>query len=648
MDISSLSQQLNISVKELRQKLSEAGFKVSPRARKIDNTLARDILNKLKPQPKIDPVAAAAQPKSVTIPKFIAVRDLAALLQRQPAAVIKVLITNGVMASVNEQIDLDAAAVVAREFGYEPQEAAKDGAQTTTVSEILAAEDSSKLTLRPPIVAVMGHVDHGKTKLLDTIRKTNVIATEAGAITQHIGAYRAGYNDKTITFLDTPGHEAFAAMRARGANVTDIIVLVVAADDGVKPQTLEVVNRAKITKTPMIVAINKIDKPESNVDRVKQQLADAGVLPEEWGGKTIFVPISAKAGTGVDKLLDTILLVSEIEHLQASPSGKIVGTVIEAHLSKTQGPVATVLIQNGMLKVGDAVAVGSAYGRVRTLEDELGKSQKAALPSVPVRIAGLSDLPEVGDILTVYDSTTSAQAVARKVLLSKSAKRLAYKTGIVADAESQQLKLIIKADTNGSLEAITQELSKLENQDVAITIVSQGIGDINETDVLAAESARATLIGFHNKASATAVRLARQKSVNIDIYEIIYELTEDLTRAILQLVIPEVEQVVEGRAKILAVFRTEKNNMIVGGKVLEGKLLIDKKAQVIRDSKLLGLAKITELQSNRMPVREVVAGSEFGVKLEITFTVEKGDTMNLISERMKEKKLKKKPDVKTT
>jgi len=332
--------------------------------------------------------------------------------------------------------------------------------------------------------------------------------------------------------------------------------LVVAADDGVKPQTLEVINRAKLTKTPLIVAINKIDLPDANQELVKKQLADAGVLPEEWGGKTVFVPISAKQNIGVDKLLEMILLLAEVEDFKANPSGTTAGTVIESHLSKTQGPVASVIIQNGTLKISDFVAAGAAFGKVRNMIDEHGKSKKIAIPSTPARITGLSSLPEVGDILLTFSSVPEAQNKAKLAMLTQRAKRMAYKTGISADSENQQLNLLIKADTNGSLEAIEQELQKLENKDVAIKIISKGIGDINDTDILDAESGKATILGFHNKISPQAQALAKQKKVNVDIYQIIYELTEDVTSAILDLILPEVEQIIIGEAKILAVFAT--------------------------------------------------------------------------------------------
>lgn len=677
MDISTLSQQLNLSIPELRRRMAEAGFKVSFRARKIDNALAREIIDQLKPKTKIA-VTTVEKPKVISLGPLIRVRELADLMNVPVTSIIKLLIQNGVMASLNEQIDFDTAAVVATEFGFEVKEEKTLGLEFNTIAQILAQEGKINLVPRPPIVAVMGHVDHGKTRLLDTIRSSNVAASEAGAITQHIGAYKVAVPQKeepqlqatresqgvpsagsggsgqalkasaagnrairTITFLDTPGHEAFAAMRARGANVTDLIILVVAADDGVKQQTLEVVNRAKLTHTPLIVAINKIDKSEANIERVKKELSAVGIVPEEWGGKTIFVPISAKQNLGIDKLLDTILLVAEVENYQANPQGQTAGTLIEAHMSKTQGPIASIIIQNGTLKIGDAVGVGACYGRVRSLEDESGRKLKAASPSSPVRLSGLSALPEVGDILRVFASIQEAQQAARIILQARSAKRLTLKTGIATDMENQQLNLIIKADTHGSLEAILQEIHKLENQQIQIKVVSQGVGDINESDVISAESSKATIIGFHNLVSPAAARLAKPKKVNIDIYQIIYELTEDLTQAILKLILPEVEEVLVGQAKILAIFLIEKDYKIVGGTVQQGQMSAGKKVMIYRADRKIGEAKILELQQRKQTVTSVQNGVEFGVKLSTAVKLEKGDILKIIEERLREKQLKK-------
>ncbi|HTL39428.1 MAG TPA: translation initiation factor IF-2, partial [Methylomirabilota bacterium] len=428
MDISTLSKQLNMPVQTLRYKMKEAGFFVSPKANKLDNQLAKRVLvafSNTKPATSKD-----TEPKEVVLPKVMSVKELAEKLHLDITTVIKKLIQNGVMASINEEIDYDTAVIIASDLGFNVSET--QGATTRLglgyVTDEIKKEQSEKteaFIVRPPVVAVMGHVDHGKTTLLDTIRKTKVVDTEAGRITQHIGAYQVARNGKLITFLDTPGHEAFSAMRARGANVTDIIILVVAADDGVKPQTIEVINRAKLTGTPLIVAINKVDKPDSNIERVKKELSDFGVLIEEWGGTVPIAKISALTGEGVDDLLDLILLQAEVLDLKANPTGAVLGTVIESHVSRTLGSTATVLIQNGTLNLSDIVAVGRAFGKVRAMTDGKGTKVKSAGPSAAVAITGLSDVPAVGDILKTYSSLDEAKTYSSAVVKSERAKKIA-------------------------------------------------------------------------------------------------------------------------------------------------------------------------------------------------------------------------------
>jgi translation initiation factor IF-2 len=428
--------------------------------------------------------------------------------------VIKELIKNGVMATINEEIDFDTASVVASDLGFEVEAQADTSQQHFGIGflqEILKAEKEETLKSRPPIVAIMGHVDHGKTTLLDTIRKTKVAEGESGGITQHIGAYQIKHNGKHITFLDTPGHEAFSEMRARGANVTDIIVLVIAADDGVRPQTLEVINRAKFSGTPMIVAINKVDKPEANVMRAKQELAGAGVLTEEWGGKTIAVEISAKQNKGIDNLLEMILLTAEIENFRANPSGKTVGTVIESRISQGKGATATVVIQNGTLKPSDIVAVGAAFGRIRSLEDETGKRLKEALPSTPAQISGLSELPGAGDILQVLTTLDEAKQIAVVTKRKLQSHKIHSKNQLMGDLKTKSLNFVLKADVAGSLEAIKQSIAKLKNDEVKINILSEGIGEITENDVLTAANGKGVVLNFRNKISARAESLAKQK-----------------------------------------------------------------------------------------------------------------------------------------
>jgi translation initiation factor IF-2 len=488
-----------MSIQELREIARQRGFFISPRANKVDNFLAKKIMESVQGQTPKQPETGPQPPRHIQLPAFIKVRDFATLLNLPVVDVIKVLIKNGIMATINEEVDFETATIIAQDLGFEvEQEQSSDSTEFGLgfLQEALAAETDENLKPRSPIVAVMGHVDHGKTTLLDAIRKTDVVSGESGGITQHIGAYQVKKDGKTITFLDTPGHEAFVEMRARGANVTDIIILVVAADDGVRPQTVEVINRAKFSNTPLIVAINKVDKENANVMRVKQELGEYGVLTEEWGGKTIAVEISAKQKKGIDQLLDMVLLTAEVENLRANPIGVTLGTVIESHVGQGQGSVATVIVQNGTLKVGDIIVAGSSYGRVRSLEDDKGKKIKSATPATPVQIAGLSELPEVGDIVQTPESLEAAKQIALTAQKRKRSHRLKTGASLQGDLTTKTLNLILKADVAGSLEAIKQSLAKLKNDEVKINIIQESVGEVNESDVLLAANSKATVISF--------------------------------------------------------------------------------------------------------------------------------------------------------
>ena len=644
MDISSLSSQLNISVQDLRAKAREKGFFISPRANKIDNQLAKQLLEafgKVKEEKKPEVSDVPKPAKQIQLPGFIKVRDFAVLLNLPVTEVIKVLIQNGVMATINEEVDFDTASIVAQDLGFQvASEAQKDEVDfgMSFLQKVLAEEKEENLKPRPPIVAIMGHVDHGKTTLLDTIRKTSVAAGESGGITQHIGAYRVKKDDKWITFLDTPGHEAFSEMRARGANVTDIIVLVVAADDGVRPQTLEVINRAKFSGTPMIVAINKIDKPEANVIRAKQELAGAGVLTEEWGGKTIAVEISAKQNLGLENLFEMILLTAEVENFRANPHGQTLGTIIESKVSQGKGATATVIVQNGSLKVGDIVAAGQAFGRIRSLEDEHGRKLKEALPSVPAQISGLSELPQAGDILQVVNDLDKAKEIASITQKKLRSHKLSMRK-LAGDIESKTLNLIIKADVAGSLEAIKQSISKLKNDEVKISILGEGIGEVNDNDVLLASSSKATVIAFRSKVSPKSAALAKAKQVTIDSYDVIYELIEDVTSAVIKMFTPEIEKLVFGKGKILGIFRTEKGQMIIGGRVEEGEIKKQGKIAVWREGVELGQGEILELQHNKIITKSVTTGSEFGGKIKTNVKIKEGDLLESFEEKIKQKTL---------
>ncbi|MEZ4180309.1 MAG: translation initiation factor IF-2 [Candidatus Doudnabacteria bacterium] len=648
MNLSSLSHELNMSIKELRTKAKDAGFDISPRANKIDNQLANDIKQALTGTNQESTETKAEQPaKAVQLPEFIKVRDFAELLNLPATEVIKTLIMNGVMATINEEIDFDTATIIAEDLGFSVnQEKTQSNSQIGVgfLQEQLAAEEQSDLQPRPPIVAVMGHVDHGKTTLLDAIRETNVVAGESGGITQHIGAYQIKVKDQLITFLDTPGHEAFVEMRARGANVTDLIILVVAADDSVRPQTIEVINRAKFTNTPIIVAINKIDKPTANIPKVKQELSEHGILTEDWGGKVIAVEISAKQNQNIDKLLEMILLQSEIENFSANPQGKILGTVVESHLSQGQGPVATVIIQNGTLKTSDIVVAGIGHGRVKSLEDEHGNKLKSAGPSRPVLISGFSDLPEAGDILQTTENLDQARELSLIAKKIKRSRRLTARPKLQGDSDNKSLNLILKADVAGSLEAIKQSFAKLHNDEVQINILSEGVGEVNENDVLLAESTKATVLAFSVKANSKAENLAKQKNVSIDHYTVIYELLENVTNAVIEMFTPEMERVSFGRGEILEVFMTTKTVMIIGGKVKTGEIRKKAPIAILRpDSEgelaEVGRAEIEELQQNKVTTKEVSEGNEFGMKLKTKVRLQAGDILESFEENLKQKTL---------
>ncbi len=642
MNLSSLSSQLNMSIPELRAKAKEKGFKIADRANKIDNQLARQIMETLGQQSAKTEPTEPATPKTIKLPAFIKVRDFATLLNLPVTTVIKELIKNGIMATINEEVDFDTATIVAQDLNFEVEVEADKGHKEFGLgflNEVLAAEKEDNLKPRPPIVAIMGHVDHGKTTLLDTIRKTNVVGGESGGITQHIGAYTVKKNGKTVTFLDTPGHEAFSEMRARGANVTDLIVLVVAADDGVRPQTLEVINRAKFTNTPIIVAINKVDKPEANVMKVKQELAGHGLLTEEWGGKTIAVEVSAKQNKGIDSLLEMILLAAELENFKANPHGRTVGTIIESKVTQGKGSTATVIVQNGTLRVGDIVVAGPAFGRIRSLEDEHGRKLKEASPSTPAQISGFSEIPQAGDILQTVEGLDEAREIALAAQKKNRSHRLTSKQAIQGDIENKALNLIIKADVAGSLEAIKQSIAKLKNDEVKINILSEGVGEVTESDVLLAEGSKATIIAFRSKVNPKVTNLAKQKKITIDSYDVIYELLEEITSAVIAMFTPETERVTHGKAKILGIFRTEKGQMIIGGRVEEGDLKKSGQIAVWRDGGEIGKGEILELQHNKVAAKTVGQGDEFGMKIKTGVKILEGDILESFEEKIKMKTL---------
>lgn len=584
--------------------------------------------------------------KVVTIPDLITVRQLAELLGVSPIEVIKELIADGIMANINQTIDYDTAAVVASDMGFEPREEAPPPlpeveappAPLTEVPlrEIYAQEAPEDLEPRPPVVTVMGHVDHGKTTLLDAIRETNVVAGEVGGITQHIGAYQVERGGRKITFIDTPGHEAFTAMRARGAQVTDIAVLVVAADDGVMRQTKEAIDHARAAQVPIIVAINKIDKKEADPDRVKRQLAELGLTVEEQGGDVISVEVSAKEKEGLDNLLEMILLVADLSELRANPHRPAMGTAIEGKLDRSRGPMATVLVQNGTLEVGENLVVGNIYGRVRAMFDYQGKAVKKVPPSTPVAILGLSDVPRAGDTFEVVPDEKRAKALAQeRVEKEVAAVRRPPRLSLdeiydqIQAGKVKELLVILKGDVQGSLEPVRNSLERLGDENLRARIIHEGTGGITESDVNLAIASEAIIIGFNVQVRPTARSMAEMEGVEIRQYEVIYKLIEDMEKALKGLLEPVYEDVVLGRAEVRAVFHISKRGEVAGVYVEEGEVRRNAQAKVIRDGEVLYDGQIASLKRFKDDVKEVAAGFECGIGLDGFEDFEEGDIIEV-------------------
>src|SRR5512143_1294761 len=504
---------------------------------------------------------------SIELPNSIVIRDLAQKIEKSPIEVIKKLMANGVMATINQTVDFDTAAIVVAEYGFEAVPEAREEAAKVETGEVplwrrlIADEDASKLMARPPVVTILGHVDHGKTSLLDAVRQTDVAGGEAGGITQHIGAYQVERKGRTITFLDTPGHSAFTAMRARGAQGADIVILVVAADDGVMPQTREAIAHAKAARVPIIVALNKIDKPNANIDRVKKQLYELELVRDDWGGITMVVPVSAKLKQGIDDLLEAILLVSDNTDIRANPEGDVIGTVIEAEVDKSRGTIATLLVQNGTLQAGDIVVAGKAYGRLKAMTDYKGKPIKKAGPAMPVVVLGLNEVPSAGDVFRVVDSEREARSIVEQRSAAEKSQTQTRKKATLEElfanvqaGEARELQLIVKADVQGSLEPIMVELEKLGRGEIGLKVLYAETGNIGENDVLLASASKAIIVGFNVQADVGARRLADSEGVSIRLYDIIYRMTEDIEKALKGMLEPEVVEKVIGRASVLAVF----------------------------------------------------------------------------------------------
>jgi translation initiation factor IF-2 len=572
--------------------------------------------------------------REVELPETLTVRDLARALRMSPIDVIKELMANGIVAGINQTIDYETAEIVASELGFQtrpiqlekPVEKQEEREQFTTLwQQLVQTEARETLKTRPPVVTVLGHVDHGKTTLLDAIRETNVVAGESGGITQHIGAYQVEKDGRKVTFIDTPGHEAFTAMRARGAHVTDLAVLVVAADDGVMPQTREAIDHARAAGVPILVALNKIDKANAQPERVKQQLADVGLTVEEWGGDVICVPVSAKQKQGIQDLLENILLVTEVADLRSNPDRPAIGTVVESELDRHRGPTATLLVQGGTLRVGDALAIGSISGRVRAMLDHLGRNVEEAPPSTPVLVMGLSDVPKAGEIFQVVDSEREARVLAsQRAAEQRRAEALPTKRKIFSldDIFSQfqsgtvvELNLILKADVQGSLEPIVNSLTKLGNEDLQVRILHQGIGNISESDVMLASASRAIVIGFHVDVDEAARRLAVQSGVDIRQYTIIYDLVDDVDKALKGMLEPVYEKVASGHAEVRAVFRIHRKGNVAGSYVTDGEVTRSSSVRVLRGGEEVFDGRLESLKRFQEDVTEVKAGFECGISV---------------------------------
>ncbi len=578
--------------------------------------------------------------RKIELPAHIVIRDLAQKIEKSPIDIIKKLMANGVMASINQTVDFDTAAVVVAEYGFEATpEAAKEAVkeehgEIPLWRQMIADEDESKLVNRAPVVTILGHVDHGKTSLLDVIRKTNVAAGEAGGITQHIGAYQVEMKGRPITFLDTPGHAAFTAMRARGAQGADIVILVVAADDGVMPQTREAIAHAKAAQVPIVVALNKMDKANANPERVKQQLAEQELVPDDWGGNTMVIPVSAKQKQGIDDLLEAILLVADNTDIRANPNGRVIGTVIEAELDKTKGVVATLLVQNGTLKAGDIIVAGTAYGRLRALFDFRGKPVKKAGPSTPVRVMGLNDVPAAGDLFRVVNSDKEARDIVNQRLEAQKQTQQAAKKASLEDlfaayqaGEARELNLIVKADVQGSLEPIMMELEKLGQGEIGVKVLYAETGNIGENDVMLASASKAIIIGFNTQADVAARRLAEAEGVSIRLYDVIYRMTEDIEKALKGMLEPELSEKVIGRADVLAVFPISKVGKVAGCRVREGELRRNARVRLLRKGEILFEGEMASLKHEKEDVREMRTGFECGVGLRNFHDIEVGDEL---------------------
>lgn len=641
-----LAEELGLKSKELTAILSDLGVEVKSHMSGIEKPTAdlvkelvlekkeevpkKKEVKKKEEVPKKEEVIEVAPPpveekkeekkkrEEIKITNPILVGDLARKCKVSGVQLIKRLIEQGLMVTINQAISAEVAAKLAADYGFQAEvEVPKE--EVFPEEEVVV--EPSQLVPRPPVITVMGHVDHGKTRLLDTIRKTNVMEKEVGGITQHIGAYQIEYNGKKITFIDTPGHEAFTAMRARGAKVTDIVILVVAVNDGVMPQTIEAINHAQAAKVPIMVAINKIDKPEANIEQVKKQLAEHKLVPEEWGGETVFLPISAKFGQGIEDLLGMLLLSSEMLELKANPNRPAKGVVIEAELDKGKGPVATVLIQEGTLRIGEAIIAGESCGKVRAIINDKGERIKSAEPSLPVEVFGLDTVPQAGNILRGIIDEKTGRKIVNELRLKSQIQKITPRQGITLDDLSKQIKagkeselnLIVKADVQGSEEAIVQSLGRLKQENVRVNIIHSGVGSITETDIMLALASKAIIIGFNSVLMPSAKKLTQEESVDVRTYNVIYNLIEDIKAAMLGMLEPKFKEVIVGRAEVKATFKVPKMGVIAGCQVSEGTISRGLSFRAIRDNIVIHQGEVDSLKRFKEDVKEVTAGLECGI-----------------------------------
>lgn len=624
--VQDIAKQLNIPIDEVMTKLEELGKSAPDASFVLDDETIKELTKNASP--KNEPKTL----KELIIREGTTVKDFAELIKKNPADIIKKLIALGEMTTINQPLSNEAINVLADELGYEVTIVSPTEEITQEIEKVVG-----DLEPRPPVVTVMGHVDHGKTSLLDAIRKTNIIATEAGGITQHIGAYQVLHHGKKITFIDTPGHEAFTAMRARGAKVTDVAVLVIAADDGVMPQTVEAIDHARAAKVPIIVTINKIDKPNANPEKIKQQLTEYELVSEEWGGSTVFVEISAKLGTNIEELLEMILLTAELQELKASLKAPTKGFIIEAKLDRGRGPVATALIQQGKLRVGDAIISGAAHGKVRALTDDQGNPVEEATPSMPAEVIGFSSVPHAGDEIRVVANEkiarqiTEERALKLRVIEREKQKKLTLEELFqrIQEGELQELNIIIKADVQGSIEALKDSLNKLDQSEVKINVIHQGVGAITETDVMLASASSAIVIGFNVRPDPKAKGLASKENVDLRTYRVIYQAIEDINAARTGLLKPEYEEVELGRAEVRATFKVSKIGTIAGAFVSEGRIESGARARLIRDGVVIYDGSIHSLRRFKEDVTSVKEGFECGIGLENFNDIKEGDVIEV-------------------